>query len=115
MKAHVIENGVVINTIEVDSLDFMPNLVEATEGGIGWVYADGVFTNPNEPTQEELDARQAKSVRTQRDAKLAETDFYALSDVTMSAEMTTYRQALRDITAHADFPYLDDDDWPTKP
>ena len=65
--------------------------------------------------QAKLDAEAAESVRTQRDAKLAETDFYALSDVTMSAEMTTYRQALRDITAHADFPYLDDDDWPIKP
>ena len=49
MKAHVIENGVVVNTILVDSLDFMPNLVEATEGGIGWTYANGVFTAPPEP------------------------------------------------------------------
>jgi hypothetical protein len=47
MKAHVIENGKVVNTIVVDSLDFMPNLVEATEGGIGWSYADGVFTPPD--------------------------------------------------------------------
>ena len=65
--------------------------------------------------QAKLDAEAAKNVRTQRDAKLAETDFYALSDVTMSAEMTTYRQALRDITGHANFPYLEDADWPTKP
>ena len=96
-----------------------------------WVYAwierdmfadttdeDGVTTTKAEHEaayQARLDAEAAKSVRTQRDSKLAETDFYGLSDVTMSAEMTTYRQALRDITAHADFPYLDDDDWPTKP
>jgi hypothetical protein len=46
MKAHIITNGVVTNTIEVDSLDFMPGLIEATEGGIGWSYADGVFTPP---------------------------------------------------------------------
>ena len=38
------------------------------------------------------------NLRTKRNALLLETDFYALSDVTMSAEMTTYRQALRDIT-----------------
>ena len=37
-------------------------------------------------------------LRAKRNALLLETDFYALSDVTMSAEMTTYRQALRDIT-----------------
>lgn len=49
MKAHQIQNGKVVNTILVDSLDFMPNLVEATEGGIGWTYANGVFTAPPEP------------------------------------------------------------------
>ena len=47
MKAHVIEDGMVVNTIVVDSLDIRPNLVEATEGGIGWSYADGVFAPPD--------------------------------------------------------------------
>lgn len=46
MRAHVIENGVVVNTIQVDSLDFMPGLVEATEGGIGWGYIEGAFVPP---------------------------------------------------------------------
>lgn len=49
MNAHVIENGVVVNTIVVDSFDFMPGLVEATEGGIGWLYDGSTFTNPNPP------------------------------------------------------------------
>jgi hypothetical protein len=49
MRAHVIENGVVVNTIEVDSLNFMPGLVEATEGSIGWLYNGSTFTNPNPP------------------------------------------------------------------
>ena len=60
--------------------------------------------------------------RAERDRRLAETDYMALSDVSMSAEMTTYRQALRDITSHANWPNLanaDMDgtggDWPTKP
>lgn len=52
-------------------------------------------------------------VRDQRDALLQETDWMALSDVTMSEEMTTYRQALRDITSQSGFPY--DITWPTKP
>jgi hypothetical protein len=39
-----------------------------------------------------------RSLRRERNNKLAETDFYALSDVTMSSEMETYRQELRDIT-----------------
>jgi hypothetical protein len=50
MNAHQLDaNGVVINTIVVESLDFMPNLIEATGGGIGWTYANGVFTAPPEP------------------------------------------------------------------
>jgi hypothetical protein len=65
--------------------------------------------------QQNLDDAAAKSNRTHRDSLIAETDWHALSDVTMSAEMTTYRQALRDITSHANWPHLNDDDWPTKP
>jgi len=50
MNAHQLDaGGVIINTIVVESLDFMPNLIEATEGGIGWTYANGVFTAPSEP------------------------------------------------------------------
>ena len=41
--------------------------------------------------------RAISKLRIDRNRKLAETDFYALSDVTMSAEMTTYRQELRDL------------------
>ena len=36
-------------------------------------------------------------IRASRDIKLAETDYYALSDVTMSDEMKSYRQELRDL------------------
>ena len=47
MKAHIIEDGKVVNTIEVDSLDFLPGLVEAPdETGIGWDYIDGAFVAP---------------------------------------------------------------------
>ena len=63
-------------------------------------------------TAEEISARQAeekewndgafdramKNLRFKRNRLLAETDFYALSDVTMSSEMETYRQELRDLT-----------------
>jgi hypothetical protein len=38
------------------------------------------------------------NLRQKRNAKLAETDFHGMSDRTMSAEMTTYRQELRDLT-----------------
>lgn len=59
------------------------------------------------------DAAKAAEVRKERDRKLAETDWMALSDVTMSEEMATYRQALRDITAQEGFPHSVN--WPVKP
>jgi hypothetical protein len=58
---------------------------------------------------------QAANIRRQRDTLLEDTDWMALSDVTMSAEMAAYRQSLRDITNHANFPYLSEADWPVKP
>lgn len=61
----------------------------------------------------ENDAVTASAVRFQRDELLAKTDWMALSDVTMSAEMATYRQALRDITAQDGFPH--NVTFPTKP
>ena len=42
--------------------------------------------------------RAIADLRFKRNTLLSETDFYANSDITMSSEMTTYRQALRDIT-----------------
>ena len=75
------------------------------------------WTTTNKTTEEiaEYDANTAAGHRATRDAKLAETDFYALSDVTMSSAMTTYRQALRDLPDHSNWPNLESDDWPTKP
>lgn len=61
------------------------------------------------------DAAKAKEVRNRRNELLAETDYLALTDTTMTLEMTQYRQALRDITSHANFPYLSEADWPVKP
>ena len=56
---------------------------------------------------------EAALVRQARDEFLAETDVWALSDRTMTAEQTAYRQALRDITDQAGFPT--DITWPPKP
>ena len=61
-------------------------------------------------------------LRKQRDAKLVETDFYALSDVTMSDDMKTYRQTLRDLPTHSNGKnatlkdgVLENVSWPKKP
>ena len=65
--------------------------------------------------QATLDATTATNNRSTRDSKLAETDWTAMSDVTMADNMKTYRQALRDLPTHSNWPNLADDDWPTKP
>jgi hypothetical protein len=60
------------------------------------------------------DAEAAKSVRADRDKRLAECDWTQLSDSQVDkAVWATYRQALRDVPAQTGFPY--DITWPSKP
>jgi len=54
-----------------------------------------------------------RNIRERRNSLLAQTDYLALSDNTLSTEMATYRQALRDITNQEGFPY--NVTWPSKP
>ena len=61
-------------------------------------------------------ARALADLRSRRNQLLAETDFYGNSDVTMSDDMTTYRQALRDLPAGKDtVDKCENATWPTKP
>ena len=65
----------------------------------------------------------AERNRIERNLRLAETDWMANSDVTMTDAWKTYRQALRDITKHSNWPNLKvpdiggvgDNDWPVQP
>ena len=67
-------------------------------------YSDGAFD------------RAIANLRQDRNRKLVETDFYALSDVTMSAEMTTYRQELRNLPSGlTTVEEVNNVTWPTKP
>ena len=60
--------------------------------------------------------RALAQMRDDRNRLLAETDFYALSDVTMSDAMTTYRQDLRDLpSGKTTKAHVDGATWPTKP
>ena len=60
--------------------------------------------------------RKLLELRTKRNNLLKETDFYALSDVTISSDMATYRQNLRDLTNGLDTAEkVDNVTWPTKP
>ena len=61
-------------------------------------------------------ARALARLRDKRNRLLKETDFYGNSDVTMSDDMTTYRQALRDLPAGKDtVDKCNNATWPTKP
>ena len=60
--------------------------------------------------------RAQANLRSRRNQLLAETDFYALSDVTMSDDMKTYRQELRDLPSGKDtVEKCNNVTWPTKP
>ena len=59
------------------------------------------------------DAEPMKLLREERNRRIAETDWWALADLTMSQAQWDYRQALRDITKS--YSSLDDVVWPTKP
>ena len=61
-------------------------------------------------------ARALADLRSRRNQLLAETDFYGNSDVTMSDDMKTYRQALRDLPDGKDtVEKCENATWPTKP
>ena len=74
--------------------------------GITWSQVSAKMT-------ELQNAEPMRLLREERDRRLAETDWWASSDLTMTQAQTDYRQALRDITDNA--TSLDDVTWPTKP
>jgi len=96
------------------------NGVEQNSNG-DWVYAwveKNKFNSTEEETAflEEENRKVISGNKVKRDSLLFQTDFWTLSDTPeMTAEQTAYRQALRDITSHANWPDLDAADWPTKP
>ena len=78
---------------------------------------DGVTTTAIEQEtayKAQKDAEQAKSVRADRDTKLAECDWTQVSDAPVDKQAwATYRQALRDVTAQSGFPWTIT--WPDAP
>jgi hypothetical protein len=61
-------------------------------------------------------SRAFSGLRSERDQKLVETDYYALSDVTLTDDMTAYRKALRDLPASYDnSSVVGEITWPSKP
>jgi len=83
---------------------------------ITW-YSKDISQPSNDAINEKIDELKAaepmRLLREERDRLIAETDWWASSDLTMSSAQTKYRQDLRDITKSA--TSLDDVSWPTKP
>jgi len=106
--------------VDRPAYDHTKNIEEGTP-----VLTDGVWTqvwNITDASAEEIAERTANesaNVRSERDQLLADTDWTVLQDSPLTdaqtADWVIYRQALRDITGHANFPYLQDADWPVKP
>lgn len=106
-------------------MNIKPQALQALRPNAEWVLRDDELewldTEQSEPTNAELTAKIAeltaaepmRLLREERNRKIAETDWWASSDLTMTQAQTDYRQALRDITDNA--TSLDDVTWPTKP
>jgi hypothetical protein len=96
---------------KVISVDEMGSAIESSspdDWGTDWATV-------NAKAAELKAAEPMKLLRAERDRLIAETDWWASSDLaaSMSGARTAYRQALRDITKTA--TSLDDVTWPTKP
>ncbi len=116
------------DTVGVDDFGFALHLINSD--AVVEIMQTGVYGTPSIklicewddevatfPTADEMNAAVAianwDNMRKERNELLAATDFYANTDVTMSDEMKTYRQALRDIPAST--ANSEDVVWPTKP
>ena len=104
---HLINSDAVVKVMQYGTYG-TPSLKLVCE----WDDDKGVF-----PTADEMNAAVVKGnwdrARKERNKLLSATDFYALTDVPMSADMTTYRQALRDVPASVE--NSEDVVWPEKP
>ena len=101
-----------------ETVDAEGNILQDEEGND--LVTEEVFdvvaaAEKDRPFGRESDEDAAMFARAQRETLLQETDWWANSDVTMTEAQRTYRQALRDITSHANWPHLEASDWPVKP
>ena len=104
---------------DMPSIDDRTQKVEqdATQSLVDGAWTIGWTTSSK--TAEETQAwddSMASSNRGKRDSLLIQSDWTQVADAPVDATVwATYRQALRDITDHSNWPNLADADWPTKP
>jgi hypothetical protein len=107
---------------ELTSDDFLNRVIILQDDGDGAYIREWNHPTIPQPTNEELDGVDATAylndkafelLRVKRNQLLAETDYLALADVTLTDEMRSYRQALRDLPANTVDPA--NPVWPIKP
>ena len=91
---------------KVTGSDANGTAIESTDHGIAW-------STVAAKRDELIAAQPLKELREERNRRIAETDWWASSDLAMTPEQTAYRQALRDITNT--YSSLEEVVWPTKP
>tara|TARA_B100000085_G_scaffold127450_1_gene116030 strand:+ start:586 stop:906 length:321 start_codon:yes stop_codon:yes gene_type:complete len=104
-KWAIVDNGTVVNVVVADSAEATAN---------GWIAA-GVNAEPGgtyDGSAFALASVDSSEMRAIRNRLLDETDWWAVSDRTMTSAQTNYRQALRDLPANSEWPNIE---WPTKP
>lgn len=94
--------------------DFDHVEVDETEG-TETVFAKVLAADEQFPWGRPTDEETAEEHRSMRDELLLQTDVWALSDRTPTQAQKDYRQALRDLPTHSNWPNLNDSDWPVKP
>ena len=120
----LVQHGVVINCVEYDSTPspvpgFPEDVVAIVNesAGPGWLYADGVFTDPNAPSPAAQTAEAWAMLRHFRNRRLAMCDWTQVTDVDLDTTTVTawqtYRQALRDLPATTADPA--NPSWPSSP
>ncbi len=110
-----------VYNVEIQTAPSFNPKTQIIESSYHPVLVDGVWTitmNVVDLDEEGIAVAASTKGQMQRDErrlKLLETDWWAVSDRTMTSEQIAYRTALRNLPTHSNWPYLDDDDWPVKP
>ena len=122
MRYAQILNNKVVNVIECESQAIADEVstdhdfvIQSNDANTEWIYdTESGLRDNSQPSSDNLLAITSAEAREVRNHLLAATDWTAMSDApTQATAMTTYRQALRDITSQSGWPTTIN--WPTKP
>jgi len=103
MRAHVIEAGRIVNTVEVESLGVLPGLVAATGNeGIGWLYDGHAFTAPA-PDLTALRAAHWEDIKAERDKRI-QTGGYLAAGKWFHSDTFSRTQQMGLVMMGADIP-----------